>query len=368
MALLLARLDISVMVVDPAPPPQAKPPASGRTAAIMRHNLDVLVAAGIAEEQLDQMGQAMTAMRLIEPDGNGPAHDQTFMAQDIGQTAFGLNLPVATLHAALYQACQNNSHITLRYGTAIESLSKNTARLTTGDDITAQLFIAADGRKSALRRLSGIDTVEKNYDEAALTCLLSHTLPHHATSTEIHYRGGPFTLVPFQGLTSALVYVDKAETLRAIQPQDMAAYIQEKSRGLLGELSLLTQPEIWPLMSLRATSLTAPRVALVAEAAHVVSPIGAQGLNLSLRDVWALQEAVGNAVTLGLDMGDKTVLETYAQERAQDIFLRTTGVHLFHSTVASLSPLPHVARRIVAGLVDRIPTLRRGVTLGGFGG
>lgn len=358
LALLLARLDVDVMVVDPATPPPPDPPPSGRTAAIMQHNLDVLTTAGLTEGQLTDMGQPMTAMRLIEPEGKGKAHDQIFRAREIGLPAFGLNLPLAPLHAALYQACQSDARITLRYETPVESLV---------DQVQAALLVAADGRKSPLRQMAGITVREKQYDEAALTCLLSHTLPHHDTSTEIHYRGGPFTLVPFQGNTSALVYVDKADVLQGIPAKDLLGHLQQKSRGILGDLTLLTPPDIWPLMSLRATCLTAPRLALVAEAAHVVSPIGAQGLNLSLRDVWALREAVARAVALGLDLADPTVLEDYERARAQDVLARSTGVDLFHATVASLSPLPHAARRAVAGLVDRIPALRRRITLGGLG-
>ncbi|MES2729778.1 MAG: FAD-dependent monooxygenase [Pseudomonadota bacterium] len=364
LALLLARLQVSVIVVDPAKPPaMARKSPSGRTAAVMQDGIDVLILAGLTRTQIDMMGAAMTAMRLIEPEDNGVNSDVTFRAQDIGLTAFGVNLPTNALHAALWALCAQSPFITLHTETTLAGLDVAPhvalATLSDGRVVNAQLLVGADGRHSAVRKLAGIRAHEKQYAQAAMTCLLSHTHPHHHTSTEIHYRGGPFTTVPFQGQTSALVYVDHADTLKGIASADLAAHIQAKSKGLLGDITPVTTPDIWPLMSLRAAQITAPRVALVAEAAHVVSPIGAQGLNLSLRDVKALSETVSRAVTIGLTPGDANVLEEYERQRHNDIIVRTVGVDLFHSSVASQSSFHHALRMTGANLISGFPALKR---------
>lgn len=366
LAALLAQLEIPVLVIDPAGPPDASARPTGRTAAIMRHNLDILLQAGVTEQQLATHGHPLAAMRLIEPEGRAAGHDQVFRASDIDQTAFGLNLPNQALHIALWDICKASPYITLHVGATITVLKHGTAyitaTLTSGEDMTAQLVIGADGRNSVVRHLSGITAQEKQYPEAVLTCLLSHTLPHHDTSTEIHYRGGPFTMVPCQGKTSALVYVDKADKLKATADQDLIPHLQEKSRDILGDLRLKTAPVIWPLMTLRADTLITPRVALVAEAAHVLSPIGAQGLNVSLQDVAALRDVIADGIRLGLSVGDPVILNNYARRRSLDILTRTWGVDLLHSSVASQSAIAHLLRRSGGRVIGGIAPLKRQIT------
>ena len=178
----------------------------------------------------------------------------------------------------------------------------------------------------------------KKYDQSAITCLINHSRSHSNTSTEFHRENGPMALVPLPGNQSSVVWVEKTETaqdLIKLKKQDFEQTLQDKTQDILGGITLEVGPECWPLCSIQAESLTASRVALIAEAAHVMSPITAQGLNLSLRDVAALAESIVDAARLGLDIGSQSVLRTYEKRRRIDIETRVFGVDTMNHVVST---------------------------------
>lgn len=188
----------------------------------------------------------------------------------------------------------------LRFGTRVARLTPRSnggaiATLADGSRVRAPLVIAADGRDSALRAAAGIGLRRWGYGQKALVFSVGHAVPHGDISTEIHRTGGPFTLVPLpdgdEGPRSAVVWMEtgpKAAALSTLPVPEFEAALAERSCGLLGPLTLLGARRLWPIIAQAADRLDGPRLALVAEAAHVVPPIGAQGLNMSLRDVAAL--------------------------------------------------------------------------------
>jgi len=191
--------------------------------------------------------------------------------------------------------------------------------------------------------------------------LLNHTRPHNFTSVEFHRSGGPFTLVPMPGNTCSLVWVEhsaEAERILYLSKHDLEQVLTDHSQGIFGKLTLQTSPEAWPLKVMQARRLTAPRVALMAEAAHVISPIGAQGLNLSLRDIRSLTDQISTAMKLGLDISSKIVLDKYEQDRLPDIALRVKGTHSLNQMVATDNPLVTSIRRLGFRVISSVKPLR----------
>ena len=236
-----------------------------------------------------------------------------------------------------------------------------TATLDNGQIIDASLIIGTDGRKSIVRTIAGIEAKTRDYGQMAMTCLLSHTKPHNFTSTEIHRGGGPFTFVPMPGNASSLVWVEKSEAANDFLAMNKTAFqqaIQDRSLGLLGKITLESTPESWPLMTLDAERLTGDRAVLAAEAAHVLSPIGAQGLNLSLRDIATLAEILTDAARLGEDIGTPLVLARYEKRRRADIKSHTLGIDHLNRAVANDAVIVKDARRRGLQAFDKITPLK----------
>lgn len=333
LALLLGRLGTSVTLVDPAPLPAVKDlRPDGRTAALMQGSLNILRNLGVWQT-CENISAPLQILRII--DDKDRSHPDPlkvdFKAEDIGMEAFGYNIPIQALRAHLAAALKAENTVNFIQGSVKDiDFAPHTAVVTLSDNskINTKLVIGADGRNSVVRGLADINIWEHDYGQSAITCLLSHSTPHGNISTEFHRPSGPFTLVPMPDNQSSLVWVDKTEAVNeyiAMSKHALIRAIQDRSHDMIGEIELSTDPQSWPLKAAKAKDITGHRVALMAEAAHVLSPIGAQGLNLSLRDCAVLAETIADAMRLGLDIGLKTNLRGYDIKRRFDISSRIAG-------------------------------------------
>ena len=362
LAILLGQAGIKTAVVDPAPAGKAPRPDT-RTSALMQDSINIVKAAG-AWEGCRKDGGVMEALAIV--DGNTqPPIEIVFRAEEIGQDSFGVNMPNSALLASLRQKALKTKNVTLRMSTKLISYEADafgvTARLDGASDMRARVIIGSDGRASKVREIAGIKTRERDYGQHAITCLIEHSLDHNNTSTEFHRPSGPFTLVPLPGKTSSVVWVDFDEAADAFMRMDKKSFtraLRDRSEGILGEITLQTPPQSWPLKSLKAARLTAKRAALMAEAAHVLHPLGAQGLNLSLRDAAALGETLIEAFHLGQDPGSAAVLSQYESRRRTDIAARVAGTDALNRLVSSSSPLFHRLRRAGIKTLDHVTLLR----------
>jgi 2-octaprenyl-6-methoxyphenol hydroxylase len=364
---LLARAGLTVALIDADPPPpnaeEYKP--SGKTAALLTGSLNILRQAGIAPD-LESHGTPLRTMRIMDDSREGqPLVSVEFHAADIGKEAFGLNVPNNILRRALYEKVRQTPNIRHYTGMRLATAAFHTgfveAKLEDGQVLKGSVLVGADGRNSSVRSLAGIEAKTRDYGQTAITCLLSHTKPHNNISTEFHRPGGPFTFVPMAGNRCSLVWVEKTEdakTFLSMKKQAFVQAVQDRSAGILGEISLESSPESWPLIMLSAENVIAPRCALTAEAVHVMSPIGAQGLNLSLRDVAALAETLVDAARLGEDIGSDSVLTRYARRRNLDIKTRVGGIDGLNRLVANdVAAIKDLRRAGLKGL-ESIPALK----------
>jgi len=322
-------------------------PLDGRTAALMGRSIDFLHDIGIWND-IASHACALKTMQII--DDSAPSKKPVsiaFQAHEINRKGFGFNIPNMILHRALYERANMQKNIQIITGHGFEQYKIQDqmieASFTNNLDISAQLLIGADGKKSAVRQAMNIDTIDHNYDQMGMTCIISHSKPHDNISTEHHRTGGPFTFVPMNDGAdgqhqSSLVWVEKTEQAKeylSLNKQDLESVIQRKSNGLLGKLHIASDIAQWPLHGVMAKSFTAPRCALIAEAAHGFSPIGAQGLNLSLRDIRALADLITNQYQSGGDLGSHHLLHRYEQTRRTDIGSRFLGVGFYNALVSN---------------------------------
>lgn len=364
LGLLLAKAGLPCVLVDTDKvQPLAEAVPSGRTVALMAPSLNVIKACGVWEAVLPASAP-LKAMRLID-DNETPATSLTFDAQEAGLEAFGYNIPNDILRAALVEAAQQEDNLTYIAPARLQNyqVAAHHVEATLDNDtiIKADVIIGCDGRKSVVRTDANIDAKMHDYAQMAITCLIDHAKEHHNISTEHHRPGGPFTFVPMPGKQSSVVWVEKSEDAKrimALSRQDFEQALQDRSKGLLGKISLSGHPACWPLMLLSAERITAPRVAIAAEAAHVLSPIGAQGLNLSLRDIAALAETLIDAARLGEDIGAELVLQRYARRRSLDLETRVRGVDLYNRAVANDMSVIGALRRFGLLSLDKFPALK----------
>jgi 2-octaprenyl-6-methoxyphenol hydroxylase len=231
-----------------------------------------------------------------------------------------------------------------------------------GAEKSAALVVAADGRNSLCRQAADIKTSAWTYPQAAIAASFTHDRPHGQVSTEFHRSSGPFTTVPLPGLASSLVWVERPEEAQRLAALDDDAFrkaLEVRLQGLLGSVGDISPRTVFPLSGLTANSFGRSRVALVGEAGHVIPPIGAQGLNLGLRDAAALADCVADAVARKQDPGSPAVLDAYEASRRSDVTSRVMTVDLLNrSLISGFLPL-HLARGIGLHALKSIGPLRR---------
>jgi 2-octaprenyl-6-methoxyphenol hydroxylase len=338
-----------VICVDPTPPTTTAD-ADGsdlRTTAFLQPSIPVLAAAGLWS-RLEPHAARLQVMRIIDAGGADPVARlvKEFDASEISEAPFGWNLPNWLLRREMVARLAELPNVSFRPGTGFARMLPREAEalvtLTDGSQISARLVIGADGRNSPVREALGIRVKTTRYGQKALAFSVSHDQPHGNVSTEVHRSGGPFTLVPLPDRdgkpASAVVWMEtgpEISRLAALPVPEFEAAMTARSSGILGPLTLITRRSLWPIISQIADRMSGPRAVLMAEAAHVVPPIGAQGLNMSLADLACL---LALAETHRSDPGLPAVTDAYHRQRHLEAQARVTGIDLLNRASMAASP------------------------------
>lgn len=361
-ALAMAQAGLATIAVGPA----IDPARDTRTTALFTGSVALLNNLGLGALLCPAM-VPMTGLRLIDDTGGiWRAPEVLFRAGELGLSEFGINIDNAALNTALLAAARAQDGLQLVEGTVASDFQSDdkgvTVKLGSGDTISARLIVGADGRGSLCRREAGIEASTSPYPQSAVATRFHHTRPHDGISSEFHRPAGPLTTVPLTGLESSLVWVETPEEARRLMALDEPAFIHEldhRLQGLLGAVTSIGPRASFPLTRMTADRLGARRIALIGEAAHVIPPIGAQGLNLGLRDIATLVDLVTRARSLGADIGGDAVLKAYDTERRGDVATRATMVDtLNRSLISDFLPL-HLVRGAGLHALNTIPWLRR---------
>ncbi|TLP58319.1 UbiH/UbiF family hydroxylase [Parasedimentitalea maritima] len=330
-----------VICVDPTAPVTERDAEGSdlRTTAFLQPAQELLQRCGLWDRLADHAA-ALQIMRIVDAGGEVPEPRviKDFNAADLSDKPFGWNLPNWLLRREILARLDELSNVDFRPGVATTSLFTRTAEarvgLSDGSRVTTKLVIACDGRSSPMREAAGIAVNTTRYGQKALAFAVTHPKPHDNVSTEVHRSGGPFTMVPLPDHngqpSSAIVWMErgpKAQELQALPTEEFEVAMTRRSCGQLGDLKLASRRTIWPIISQAAERLNGERLALMAEAAHVVPPIGAQGLNMSLGDLASLLE-LAEARRDGL--GDTQMLEAYHKARHSEIKLRVKGIDMLN--------------------------------------
>ncbi|MHC5307220.1 UbiH/UbiF family hydroxylase [Bartonella sp. LJL80] len=309
-----------------------------RTTALMMPAITVLDELGIWQN-LQKYAAPLSTMRIVDGTNRlirSPVVN--FRSSEIGEFAFGYNMPNVALNNAITKAVEANALITIirssvqsykHHDEIIDILLEDDTKL------NVSLVIAADGRSSPAREAAGISCREWKYPQTAVILSFSHDLPHQNVSTEFHTEDGPFTQVPLPGNFSSLVWVAnpvRANELLGLGSEGLSAAVEKRMQSMLGRVQVATPAQAWPLSGIVPKTFAANRTILVGEAAHVFPPIGAQGLNLGVRDATNVAEAVAKNPK---DPGNEIVIANYNRARKPDIWARTGSVHALNRALLS---------------------------------
>ncbi len=377
---LFATEGFRTLCVDAAPPPPtdaSKQGADLRTTAFLQPSIRTLARAGAWSGVAAQSAE-LRIMRLIDAGGPAPIARETadFDSAEVQDEPFGANAPNTAIRQALMDRIDALENAEIRAPAGVTRLTVRDdvaiAALADGSTVRAKLIVGADGRDSAVRRMCGVESKRWGYGQKGVVFAVRHPRPHQGVSTEIHRTGGPFTLVPMpddgESPRSSVVWMTPGPRAMELMQLDDQAFSDEAtaaSLGVLGPLTLASRRAAWPIISQISERLDAPRVALIAEAAHVVPPIGAQGLNMSLRDIHALVDLCAEARVKGEDVGAPALLSRYHRARWPDTAAHVAGIDaLNRAAIAEAQPLRDLRRAGLKYIHDVKPFRRLAMRMG----
>jgi 2-octaprenyl-6-methoxyphenol hydroxylase len=317
------------------------PYADNRTTALLGDSVDFLQEMEVWS-RCSGKAAALRAMRLVDDTGRLiRAPEVKFSSDEIGLEEFGYNIENRELMSALEGRAAEIADL-IRFDDEADTVEPAetvvTVRTKSGQSITARLVVGADGRQSPSRIAAGIDVRQRTLGQAALTFNIGHSRPHKNISTEFHTAQGPCVFVPLPGNRSSVVWVSslkEAERRLALSDDELSQSAEAQSHSILGRIRLESGRNLFPLAIEQPRRFAQRRIALVGEAAHVLPPIGAQGLNMGLRDAADIADIVRSAFAAGDDPGAARVLDHYNWARRADVMSRTFVIDLANRSLLS---------------------------------
>ena len=364
---LASALDLSslsAIVVDPADPaPRGDSTFDGRTSAVSSSSMRMLQAVGVAD-LLKEPGCPIRRIAVADGLRPGGLHFDSEDDEPLGFMHENWNL-----RAALHARAESGKNIWLMWKSKVASVKRGdfdvVVALEDGRKLDAPLLVAADGRNSRTRETAGINIARWKYDHQAIVSVLRHERPNEHVAYEIFYPSGPFALLPMNddalGHRSAIVWSvpqEDAAGWLSLTDEDFAAEAEAAMGCFLGKVEMLAPRSSYPLGFHHAAQITANWLALVGDAAHAIYPIAGQGLNLGFRDAAALAQVLVEGARLGLDLGDRQLLDRYQRWRALDALSVAFATDTLTRVYGVPGKTASAVRRFGMGLVGRISPLR----------
>ena len=341
------------------------PYSDNRTTALLGGSIDLLQQLDVWRRCADKAA-ALQTMRLVDDTGRlFRAPEVRFSSHDIGLDRFGYNIDNRALMIALEERAGERSNLARFDAEADTVIPDETAvaiGTTGGKSLSARLVVGADGRQSLCRTAAGIEVKRRELDQSALTFNIGHSRPHRNISTEFHTPHGPCVFVPLPGDRCSVVWVaapKEAERLIALSDDELSEAVERQSHSILGRITAEPGRHLFPLGIEQPRQFAQHRIALVGEAAHVLPPIGAQGLNMGLRDAADISDIVREAMGSGDDPGTPQILKRYDSARRTDVTSRTFAIDIANRSLLSDYLPVQTLRAAGLHLIGALGPLRR---------
>src|SRR5437899_3459511 len=312
-----------------------------RTTALLGASTDLLEHLDVWSRCRDKAA-ALRTMRLVDDTGRLIRSPEVrFTSDEIGLEQFGYNIDNRSLMVALEERAAGLSNLT-RFDDEAATIDPQdevvAIHTSKGEQLAVRLVIGADGRQSPSRAAAGIGISRRDLHQSALTFNISHSRPHNGISTEFHTTQGPCVFVPLPGNRCSVVWVSEtreADRMALLSDDELSEAAEKQSHSILGRVQVEAGRNVFPLTIERPEQFASHRVELVGESAHVVPPIGAQGLNMGLRDAADIADIAGSAISLGEDPGSPAVLARYQSARRADVASRLIAIDVANRSLLS---------------------------------
>lgn len=368
LAAMLGKAGIDVTCVDMDNPEDIeKKSFDGRTLAIS-YGSSIIMQRASLWKAIEEKSCPIKTIQVVE---TGSPTLLDFLATDASTQSLGWVVENRDLRRALFDALKtfpSCHHIAPARITEYQLLEDGIiSTLEDGRTIKSRLVVGADGRKSFTRQWAGIPTRNKDFNQKAIVCIVRHEHPHNNIAIEDFRQEGPFAILPLPddangNHRSSIVWTQhsaKKDSCLEWDEKTFNAALQERFPASYGRVEQAGTRFSYPLTLLHAQSYTAPRMALVADAAHGIHPIAGQGLNLGLRDIDALASLLIAAKEKQQDYGDEKMLKQYEHLRRLDNSLMAGATDLLNGLFSNNSASVRIARTLGLKLVQKLPRVRR---------
>ena len=355
---------LSAILIDPADPAECKTAAfDGRTSAVSSSSMRMLETIGVSEH-LPEPGCPIRTIQVA--DGLRPG-GLAFEPDD--DEPLGVMHENRHLRAALLKRAEAGRNLWMLWKSRPQSVQRGkhgiVVSLDDGRKLFAPVLAAVDGRRSPTRETAGIPLARWKYDHVAVVSTLRHERPHDNIAYEIFFRTGPFALLPMtddeKGRRSAIVWSvpkDDAAGWMSLSDEQFAGEAQAAMGGFLGKIEMAAPRSTYPLGFHHAARIVDDRLALVGDAAHAIHPIAGQGLNLGFRDAAAFAQVLVEGSRLGLDLGDRQLLDRYQRWRSLDALSVAVATDSLTRIYGIPGKTASAVRRFGMGMIDRLSPIK----------
>ena len=369
LAIALARAGITTTVIDALTTKVRKNAAfDGRSYAVALTSQRLLKNIGLWEPLSDD-AQPMLEIKVTDGRaGEGPSpFFMHFDHAEIEDGPMGYMVQDQHLRRTLLEAMAENPLIKHLEGqTVINQIVEGagvTVTFESGKTLTSRSLIGCDGRSSGTATRAGIKRIGWEYRQTALVCAIEHEKPHRGIAHQFFMPTGPLAILPLTGNRSSIVWSESeanATAFNTLNDEDYLTMLRPRFGDFLGEISLTGTRYSYPLSLSVTEQLVTDRTALVGDAAHGLHPIAGQGLNAGMRDIAALVQIITEAQNRGEDYGSPAVLKRYEEWRRFDNTALALATDTFNRLFSNNTPLLRLGRDLGMGLINKMPSLRRG--------
>ena len=379
---LIAKLKLKVLCIEPHEPSQAEEDLSSdlRSTAYLLKSIELLKKADVWKD-LQGHAEALKVMQICDAGGKrGDLREiSSFNSQEINQPYFGYNIPNWFVKKSIVSNIERSSFGEILFGQKVLGLNTQTHKsvisLSDNTHLSAKLIIAADGKHSEIRYLSKIKTKRWDNAQDALAFITTHEKPHEGRSIEILESGGPCTFVPMKTskngeFQSAVVWMEsreKAKNLLKLNAEEFSEKLSLRTKYILGNCYLSSRRATYPIVTQLAERFYCKRLALVAEAAHVMPPIGAQGLNTSFEDIALLINSLEKSFAKNEDIGSSKLLKEYGTRRRVIAKSKMLGISILNKVSKSDLQITKDFRNIGLNFINKNLFLKKTLMKAGLG-
>ena len=367
----LAGSGLKVTLVERSPLEVLQnPPYDGREIALTHFTREIMQRLGIWELIPENEIYPLRDAKVLNGQSDYQLHfPQPTEARGEPADCLGYLISNHNIRKAAYEVVSKLDNVTILAGTGVKEVKTSSDEaqviLENGEVLAGKLLLAADSRFSQTRRQLGISSDMHDYSRTMFVCRMRHTLSNQHTAYECFHYGRTIALLPLEEyLTNTVITVDsdKAETIRNLSPEELAATVKEQLKGRLGDMELVSTIHNYPLVGMIAQRFYGTRSALIGDAAVGMHPVTAHGFNLGLSSADILAKLVLEAEQRGQDIGASSLLEKYSSKHmlhAQPIYHGTNMLlKLFTNETAPAKLL----RGLVLRASNNFPPLKKLIT------